>query len=608
MKLRPYQKQYINNIEINQQNLIISPMRSGKSFMMERIIDTYFKTKKVLIIVGRRNIILQLSTYYNKHTFILAGKQHDSNSLVHLATFQTLQRRNIELNQYAAIFIDEVHERYNTPISKQIRSLSNITIIGFTGTPLKPNGRFLDSSIPNVLEFINIKQMIEQQYLAPTKFISRFNVFEYESELGTKNGEYIEADIERVLDKNAVLQTLVEDNNTYKWDTEHKTIIYVNSIKIAEKLYNMFNDKTHIRIMHSKLNKQHYEDTVEWFEKAKNGLVLNVRQLTVGVDAPSVDTILYLTPTKILSLFLQSVWRASTLNPNNHNKIATVYDYSGNLHKMSPYFCDWKKKKPSCKDECDKIKDLMQRYFCKESCVSDTVMIACTGKPSKSYENNPYASNFRVLQGEPCEEMHPVYEYQYKMKEQSVGKITKYSKCPCGCITAYDLQTLVDPNEMIQMYSEEVHNNTVIVLYNKQWNKAIAILDNPNVPTYSYKMFNSSEKLYKHCVKYFKSKPFQILSNVKMTKLSTNVLVNPTLNNYVNLINWETEQNQNIIRKIIKVKMEEIVDYFVIKKGYVYYQMKKINKQNEKEVLNYLNNGTIDRQKFIKFFNDLPKI
>ena len=41
MDYRPYQIEYIDNIQINKSNLVISPMRSGKSVIIKGIIPKY---------------------------------------------------------------------------------------------------------------------------------------------------------------------------------------------------------------------------------------------------------------------------------------------------------------------------------------------------------------------------------------------------------------------------------------------------------------------------------------------------------------------------------------------------------------------------------------
>ena len=77
LQARSYQIKAINQIQLNKTNLLILPQRSGKSFIMELAIDTY-QFKRVLILVGYRKIVKQLSSYYEgRFTYILAGESYD---------------------------------------------------------------------------------------------------------------------------------------------------------------------------------------------------------------------------------------------------------------------------------------------------------------------------------------------------------------------------------------------------------------------------------------------------------------------------------------------------------------------------------------------------
>ena len=91
-----------------------------------------------------------------------------------------------------------------------------------------------------------------------------------------------------------------------------------------------------------------------------------------------------------------------------------------------------------------------------------------------------------------------------------------------------------------------------------------------------------------------------------MSKLP-NVSVDKSLLAAEPAIRWESD-NKGFIRQLIKAKFAELVEFFGMKPGYVYFNMKNVNDDNQKTVLNFLNSQTIDKSEFIKFFNKLkPK-
>ena len=603
MTYRPYQQQYIDNIQITKSNLIISPMRSGKSLIIKGIIDKYFSDKKVLIIVGIRHIVLQLATYYaeSDFTFILAGKDFDHTKRIHVSSFQTLTRRDIELTDYDAVFIDEVHMRFNTDIVKQIRKL-NCTRVYFTGTPITNRNTFLSDEFDNVLEFTNIKQMIDDGYLAPTRFLMIGNMLKDEDSMKLRNGDYVNEDIDQIIDKTALIDWIIKDDSVYEWSTNHKTIMYTNSIATTEKIVNKFNSPN-IRAIHSKLTAKQIEDTMHWFESTSNGIIINCRMLTVGVDIPSADTVVYLLPTKIHSLFLQSIFRAST---KSGDKVATVYDYSGMLNKVNPYDNQWKKPKLSCKDQCIKQypNDPLAQYFCMEACKSNPILVPCRGQLPISLAEHPFISNYQIHSGKPCGESRPMWEYEYKQTNPATGILTKWTKCKCGCVTSYDVRTLAEPSAMIQVYSDAKPTNTVTVLLSIEQHKALALFDDLSSKLYHIGMYDSSDAIYEAATQYFQSKPFQIMSNVQL-KLP-NVQVNPNLDQVMPLIDWFSD-NQGFIKKLIKAKLTSMVSDFAMKPGYTWYVLNAVNESNQKSVLQFLKSDP-DRSKFIKYFKKLQGV
>ena len=598
MDYRPYQIEYIDNIQINKSNLVISPMRSGKSVIIKGIIDKYFSDKKVLIITGIRHVITQLATYYTDYSFILSGHEYDHTKLINLATFQTFSRRTNSLTDYDAIFVDEVHMRFNTDIVKQIRKL-NCTRVYFTGTPITNRNTFLSDEFDNVLEFTNIKQMIEEKYLAPTRFLMIGNMLKDESSMQIRNGDYVNEDIDQIIDKTALIEWVVNDNLTYEWSTKHKTIMYTNSIATTQKIVDKFNSPN-VKAIHSKLTPKQIEETMNWFESTDAGIIVNCRMLTVGVDIPSADNVVYLLPTKIHSLFLQSIFRAST---KSGDKIATVYDYSGMLNKVNPYDNQWKKPKLSCKDQCIKQypNDPLAQYFCMEACKSNPILVPCRGQLPISLAEHPFISNYQIHSGKPCGESRPMWEYEYKQTNPSTGILTKWTKCKCGCVTSYDVRTLAEPSAMIQVYSDVKPVNTVTVLLSVEHHKALALFDDLSSKSYLIGMYDSSDAIYEAATQYFQSKPFQIMSNVQL-KLP-NVQVNPGLEQVMPLIDWFSD-NQGFIKKLIKAKLTSMVSDFAMKPGYTWYVLNAVNESNQKSVLQFLKSDP-DRSKFIKYFKKL---
>ena len=116
---------------------------------------------------------------------------------------------------------------------------------------------------------------------------------------------------------------------------------------------------------------------------------------------------------------------------------------------------EYGKVQPSCREKCEEFPpNTMERHFCLESCKPNPDSFhVCDGKPSYTFEENPYTRDYQVISGTPCNEGHPMWKYKYKTEipPNTTGILYKFSKCPCGCITRYTLETITQPNHVIRI-------------------------------------------------------------------------------------------------------------------------------------------------------------
>lgn len=150
MEPRINQQTAVDSIKLGQTNLLCLPMRAGKSFVMELAIDKY-KFTKVLILVGYRKIVKQLSTYYaGNFTYILSGEPFDHSKQIHIATHQTFNNKNIDINEYECIIIDEFHSRMSDTVYALLDNTA--THLLFTGTPLTNRNKIITKGIDNFIQ------------------------------------------------------------------------------------------------------------------------------------------------------------------------------------------------------------------------------------------------------------------------------------------------------------------------------------------------------------------------------------------------------------------------------------------------------------------------
>ena len=605
MKIEPrdYQIKTRDSIKLNQSNLLVLPIRSGKSLAAKLIIDKYFKEDKVLIIVGRRNIILQFEEYFkDTHTWILAGKEYNHNKTVFLASYQTLMRRDIDLSQFKLLIIDEVNERYKTKTVKElIKTIP--TVIGMTGTPLTNTNKLM-SGFDNWIQPINMKQMVENSWISPTTFLSFSNtITKYKDELKTKStGDYTEETVRRVITKSALINrivTYIEDNKVH---LKNKAMVYINFIVNATKVYQELIDKgfTNIFLIHSKRTNKENKTALQQFKDAPYGVIVSVNSLAVGVNIPSANMILYGVLTKIHSLALQILWRASTYLPG---KVATVIDFTGQLlgkNAVNPY-TDFSKysNKLSCREEC--IAELGEYHEdfidCLDTCgVEESVK--CSFDNTNLYQDR---TDWVQISGVGCDRINFLWDMKYWSEEvPNSSNLYKYGQCPsCNSIWRYTLKTLeYDPKKLIRTHSE-VKTNEVIILVDKLNKKAAVIIKDTQLTRFKVVIHSNPTETLTFLMKYFKDRSFHVYSNIPLPKIVNSIVIN-SLDEWVQFIDYKTPIN--LTREVVIHRLIQMVVSAGNKEGSVYYMRKYINRDNEIDILDFIeSNPLAEKSDIVRF-------
>ena len=595
MQARNYQIVSRDSISPSSINLLTLPMRAGKSFISKLIIDEH-STTKALVIVGYRKIVLQFEQYFpSTSTFILSGKPFNHTKQVHLATFQTYQNRDLDIAEYDLVIVDEYHSRQSASVNSLINQAKSngATVVLLTGTPLTNKNKLITEHVDTFIQPITVLQMKEQGYLAPTKFFSVKDVISGNKQtLKTNRNDYTEAAVTEVISKSNLLESIVNQVTKQQLDTEHNTLIYVNFISTATKLFGMLSDYNNVNIVHSKMSNKEQELALNKYNSGP-GICISVRSLSLGFDSPKSDRLIFGILTQIHSLALQVMWRASTLDPSKPAKVTEVYDMTGQLNQVNPYtdFSEYGPHKPSCMDEAKLIADEEERYYAMLACEAAPIVSVCNGNLPSSYVDNPFVIDF-VVKGTPCNEVLSIHDFKYITTESksTKGIIYKWTKCQCGCVTKVVLKTMTVPADLVLVYDDSPSKptNKVLAVYNKELNKVLLIIDDPKLVTYKFKFAANQEQIFSICKQVLNGKPFQLASNIKLPKLP-NSNVNKSLANLVNLANWDDEsKNTGLIRKLCKSSITKLTKQFGYSKGWTYYFMKAVTNSNMKELVSLL--------------------
>lgn len=265
---------------------------------------------KVGFVVDSEDLIRQTKRTLDMNVSIVkAGyeKDFDKDCPIQIIMLQTFFARkdklpDMDLNY---IIIDEVHVGWGqNRMNELLRIYSNAKVIGLSATPINSKGYLLEGFESFVNE-VQTKDLIKLGYLAKPICYAPQNCVLDLSNVSKVGNEYNNKEIDDiVLDINKVEQIV---DNWEQLAKDKKTIVFANSIKHAEMLFNEFLRRgySNLGIVHSKIDNL----ALKRQQMLSKQIIINCSMLTKGYDDKTIECVVLARPTNVLSLYIQIVGR-----------------------------------------------------------------------------------------------------------------------------------------------------------------------------------------------------------------------------------------------------------------------------------------------------------
>ncbi len=224
-----------------------------------------------------------------------------------------------------------------------------VRIVGLTATPFRMTSGLIcgpDNILNDICYEIGIKELILHGYLSP--LISKSGITKFNTDsLHVRGGEYIQSEIEELMDDNAKTKAIVRELGQIT--KERKSIlIFASSVAHAKHIVEQFQDIHGIEagIVTGDTPSGERAELLARFkgQAITNGLfgdvkhplqvMVNMNVLTTGFDATNIDCIVLLRPTLSAGLYVQMVGRGCRLHEGKKDTL--VLDYGGNIMRHGP--------------------------------------------------------------------------------------------------------------------------------------------------------------------------------------------------------------------------------------------------------------------------------
>ena len=361
LELRKYQCEAIDSLynyfqENNGNPLVVMPTGTGKSVVLAEFLrealHNWPDTRVVALTHVKELIEQNFKAMIRAWPEAPAGiysaglNRRDLNAQIMFAGIQSIHRRAYQVQRCDLILIDEAHllNKSDTGMYrkflKQIKDINpDLKIVGLTATPFRMDQGMLtegeDAIFTDIAIDIPLLDMINQGYLVP--LIPKQTKTQLDvSNVHIRGGEFKADELEAAVNTDEANEGAVEEIVKAGIEGERGSwLIFCSGLRHAANITRLIQDKgITCEMVSGDMPPADRERVLREFKEGKIRCVTNMNVLTTGFDAPGVDLIGMLRPTKSQSLYVQMLGRGTRLAEGKEDCL--VLDFAGNTRRHGP--------------------------------------------------------------------------------------------------------------------------------------------------------------------------------------------------------------------------------------------------------------------------------
>lgn len=358
LQLRPYQRESLDALWKAWETgavthpLIVLPTGAGKSLTMAelctRALD--WPNTRILVLAHRAELVQQNATAIERQTGLQCGVfsaglgSRNTEFPVTVASIQSIWKRAPELDPFDLIIIDEAHRipptgttRYRRFLAETALQNPEVRFIGFTATPFRMGTGRLDKGDDALFDRIvyeaQVGDLIRDGYLS--EVVSKGGITRIDTTgVKIRGGEYVPGELARAADDPDVTKAAVAEIVELGADRKG-WIVFAAGIKHAEHI--LAEVRSHgiaSELVTGETPAHERAHIISRFKGRQIRCLVSVEVFLEGFDAPHIDLIGMLRPTKSPVLYIQAVGRGLRKAPGKENCL--LLDYAGVVAEMGP--------------------------------------------------------------------------------------------------------------------------------------------------------------------------------------------------------------------------------------------------------------------------------
>lgn len=329
------------------------PTGAGKTKILSSLIYKYLEIKpehNILVLSHTENILKQdfqaIEEFFPGVYIGLYSSGLNSRTIekITVAGIQSIYSKPHLFKHFDIAIIDEAHSVPTKGNGMYRKFFNNVNLrrVGLTATHFrtghgyvhKGKGALFNKLSYDLSSMENFNRLVDEGYL--TKLFSKPTDLQLDTE-GVKEsaGDFNVKDLSNHFDRESITDAAIKE--LLKFSKNYKSwLIFAIDIDHADHI----NEKLQSygiksKVLHSRSEEERHEVTYEFINKKITCLV-SVGMVTTGFDAPNIDLLVLLRPTKSPVLHVQMIGRGSRVSPKTGKTHCLVLDFAGNISRLGP--------------------------------------------------------------------------------------------------------------------------------------------------------------------------------------------------------------------------------------------------------------------------------
>jgi DNA repair protein RadD len=332
----------------------VIPTAGGKSIVLAAFVQGVLQQwpdQRILIVTHVRELIAQnyaemIGLWPEAPAGIYSAglRRREIGAPVLFAGIQSIHRRAYDVQQCDLVLIDEAHlipRASDTMYRRFLDTLARINpylkVIGFTATPYRLDSGMLHEGeerlFTDIAYEVSIRDLIDQGYLCP--LVSKATNVELDvAGVGSRGGEFIAGELQAAVDRDPITRAAIDEVVAYGED-RRSWLAFCAGVEHATHVAEAIRGRgISCQTIFGHTPRDERDRIIAAFKRGEIRALASMGVLTTGFNAPAVDLIAMLRPTKSAGLYVQMAGRGTRLAPGKQNCL--VLDFAGNVARHGP--------------------------------------------------------------------------------------------------------------------------------------------------------------------------------------------------------------------------------------------------------------------------------